>query len=243
VVELRDVTLSRRGHVVLEDVTLTVERNDYLAVLGPNGSGKTTLLLVVLGVLEPDRGTVRVLGRSPSEAHGRIGYVPQTAGFDRDFPIRVSEVALMGRLGRRGTGRRLGREDLDRAHAMLERMEVAHLARRPIGALSGGELQRVLIARALATEPELLLLDEPTSGLDEPMEARLWQLLGELTREMAVMLVSHDVGAISRHVQRVACLNRRLFVHAASELTGEVLERIYGQPLTLLDHDHSGPAR
>ncbi len=240
VVELRDVALTRRGQVVLEDVSLELEANGYLAVLGPNGSGKTSLLLVILGLLEPDHGTVRVLGLAPREARGRIGYVPQHVRFDRDFPIRVLDVALMGRLGRRRLGRPFGRDDVARAQALLERMEVAHLARRPIGSLSGGELQRVLIARALATEPELLLLDEPTSSLDERIGSSVWELLGDLSRELGVILVSHDIGAVSRHVQRIACLNRTLFLHEPHELTPDMLERIYGGPLTLLgQHDHA----
>ena len=237
--ELTGVTLRRRGQIVLEDVSLRVEPNEYLAVLGPNGSGKTTLLEVILGVLAPERGTVRVLDVAPTEAHGRIGYVPQHARFDHEFPIRVLDVALMGRLGRRALARPFRSQDIERARAMLERMEVGHLARRVIGALSGGELQRVLIARALATEPELLLLDEPTSGLDERIGSSVWDLLGDLAREMTVVHVSHDVGAISRHVKRVACLNRRLFLHEARELTPDVLEEIYGGPLRLLaHHDH-----
>ena len=239
IVELCDVSLSRRGQVVLEHVDLTLEALDYVALLGPNGSGKTSLLLVMLGQREPDAGTVRLWGRPPREARGRVGYVPQHPAFDRDFPIRVIDVVLTGRLGRSRSGRRLGAADRARAHALLERMEVGELAGRPIGALSGGELQRVLIARALAIEPELLLLDEPTSSLDERIGRSVWELLEELSRDMAVVLVSHDIGAISRHVQRVACLNRQLFMHDSRELTPDVLERIYGEPLVLLSHHHA----
>jgi zinc transport system ATP-binding protein len=240
-IELEGVSLSRDGERVLDDVSLRVERREFLAVLGPNGSGKTTLLLVILGALAPQSGRVRVLGRAPIEARPRVGYVPQRASFERDFPIRVQDVALMGRLGRRAPGRSFAPRDLEIARAMLARMQVDHLGSRPIGALSGGELQRVLIARALAREPELLLLDEPTANLDERMEHGVWELLGELSGELAIVLVSHDIGAVARHVQRVACLNRRLFVHAAAELTPEVLERLYGAPLRLLvHHDHEG---
>ncbi len=238
-VELRGVTLRRREETVLERVDLLIGRDEYMAVLGPNGSGKTSLLLVILGLLEPQAGTVRVFGAPPREARGRIGYVPQHARFDRDFPIRVLDVALMGRLGLRPPGRPFSAHDREVAHVMLERMGVERLAPRPIGALSGGELQRVLIARALTSEPKLLLLDEPAAGLDERIGTSLWEQLEALSREMAVVLVSHDIGAISAHVQRVACLNRSLFVHDAHELTPEVLEKIYGAPVTLLAHHDS----
>ena len=238
-VELRGVTLRRRGQTVLENVDLRIGRDEYMAVLGPNGSGKTSLLLVILGLLEPQAGTVRVLGAPPREARGRIGYVPQHARFDPDFPIRVLDVALMGRLGHRPPGRPFSAHDREVALAMLVRMGVEELAPRPIGSLSGGELQRVLIARALTCEPQLLLLDEPTAGLDERIGTSLWEQLEALSHEMAVVLVSHDIGAISSHVQRVACLNRSLFVHDAHELTPEVLEKIYGAPITLLAHHDS----
>jgi zinc transport system ATP-binding protein len=237
-VELEEVSLALRGAPVLEGVTLTLEPRDYLAVLGPNGSGKSTLLRVILGLLEPDRGRVRVFGEPPARARGAVGYVPQHFRIDLDFPIRVLDVVLMGRLARRGSLRRFSAEDREIARAMLERVEMQHLVDRPVGALSGGELQRVMIARALAVEPRLLLLDEPAASLDERMGHSLWELLEHLAREMAIVLVSHDIGAISRYVRSVACLNRRLYHHPSGELTQEILEATYGCPVDLLAHGH-----
>ncbi len=236
--ELTGVSLARRGLPVLEDVSLVLERHDYLAILGPNGSGKTTLLKVILGLLQPDRGQVRVLGRSPADARGRLGYVPQRFEFDLDFPIRVLDVALMGRLAARPRLRPFTRADRERAHAALARVEMADLAGRPIGTLSGGQLQRVLIARALAMQPELLLLDEPTASLDERIGRSVWELFEELARDMTVVIVSHDVGAISKYVRSVACLNRRLFFHPSRQLTPEMFEATYGCPVDLLAHGH-----
>jgi zinc transport system ATP-binding protein len=237
-IELRGVNL-RRGDVhVLEDVDLRVERGDFLAVLGPNGSGKTTLLRTILGLIEPQSGQVRVLDGTAREARGRIGYVPQRAAFDLDFPIRSEEVVRMGRLARGRWLRRYDDSDRDAAHKALETMEVAHLADRPVGALSGGELQRVLIARALAMEPELLLLDEPTASLDERIGRGVWEILEELSHRMTLVLVSHDIGAISHYVRGVACLNRRLHMHPDGELTDEMLEATYGCPVDLLAHGH-----
>jgi len=248
VVELEGVSLARRGQVVLEDVSLVVEPHECLALLGPNGSGKTTLLEVLLGRLTPQQGRVRVLGGSPEQARGRVGYVPQHAHFDRDFPIRVLDVALTGRLARRRSSfsgprsRATRKRDAEAARSALLRVGIESLELRPIAALSGGELQRVLIARALAAEPELLLLDEPTSHLDERGDASVWDLLAELASDMSVIVVSHDVGTVSRRVRRVACLNRRLHVHDAADLTPELLESIYGGPVNVLahGHDHGG---
>ena len=237
VAELRGVSLALGATPVLEDVSLRIEANDYLAILGPNGGGKTTLLKLLLGLYTPDRGQVQVLGDSPRRARGRVGYVPQHVRFDLEFPIRVQDVVLMGRLGR-GGGARIRAGDRDAAHAALERVEMRELAARPIGALSGGQLQRVLIARALSQQPELLLLDEPTASLDERIGRSVWELFEELAEEMAVVVVSHDIGAISRYVHGVACLNRRLHAHPSKELTSDILEATYGCPVDLLAHGH-----
>ncbi len=236
--ELSDVGFSFRETPVLEAVNLSVESGDYLAILGPNGGGKTTLLRLILGLLKPDRGSVRVFGGTPAQARGRVGYVPQHAAFDLDFPIRVIDVVLMGRLAARRPLRSFSREDRAIALDALEKVEMASHADRAVGALSGGQLQRVLIARALALEPQLLLLDEPTASLDERIGRSVWELLEELSQRMAIVLVSHDIGAISHYVREVACLNRTLFSHPSRELTPEILEATYGCPVELLAHGH-----
>ena len=238
VIALEGVSLARRGAAVLEGVSLTVAHDDYLAILGPNGGGKTTLLQVMLGLVRPDRGLVRVLGGPAGRAHGQIGYVPQDVRFDLDFPIRVLDVVLMGRLAARGLLRPFRAADRAAARAALARVEMAELAERPVGALSGGQRQRVLIARALAMEPRVLLLDEPMASLDERIGRNLWELLGELARHMAVVLVSHDIGAISHHVRSVACLNVRLHGHPSRQLSAEALEAAYGCSVELLLHGH-----
>ncbi len=231
-VAIRDLSLRIAGTPVLEGVSLDIARDDYLAILGPNGAGKTMLLRVILGLVAPTSGSVRVLGETPRGARGRVGYVPQYCRFDLDFPIRVSEVVRMGTLGRGMDAR----ASLARVDAALAEVEMSAFADRSIGALSGGQRQRVLIARALALGPELLLLDEPTASLDERMGHTVWELLDELSRQMAVVLVSHDIGAISRHVTSVACLNRRLHAHPSKQLSPEILEATYGCPVELLAH-------
>jgi zinc transport system ATP-binding protein len=238
VLELRNVSFAYRDEPVLEDVSLEVAAGDYLAILGPNGSGKTTLLRIVLGLVRPRSGEVRVLGSDPAGARGRVGYVAQRVHFDPDFPIRVLDVVRMGRLADRRPGARLTAEDEDAAREALARVELAELAQRPVGSLSGGQLQRVLIARALSLRPQLLLLDEPHAGLDERIGRSVWELLEELSPEVTIVLVSHDIGAISRYVRSVACLNRRLHAHPTRELTPEILEATYGCPVELLAHGH-----
>lgn len=237
-VELRDVCVARRGVPILDRVTLDLRADDYLAILGPNGGGKTTLLKVILGLIAPDTGSVRVLGGSPNAARGRVGYVPQHVHFDLEFPIRVIDVVLLGRLARRGRFRRFDADDRAAAHAALDRMEMTPFADRPIGALSGGQRQRVLIARALVMEPRILLMDEPMASLDERIGRNLWEILEELSQQMALVLVSHDIGAISHYVRSVACLNVALHGHPARELSPEALEAAYGCPVELLAHGH-----
>lgn len=225
---------------VLRDATFRVEPLDFATVIGPNGGGKTTLLKLLLGLLEPDRGTLRVLGTSPHKARHRVGYMPQHATIDPRFPINVLEVVLMGRLN---STRRFGpysRSDRRAAHAALERAGLGGFERRPIAALSGGERQRVLVARALAAEPELLLLDEPAAGLDQRVEHDFFQLLAELNQRMTILLVSHDLGFVSRYVRTVVCVNRTVQVHPTSAVNGRIIADMYGGEVRLVHHEHSG---
>ncbi len=237
-VSFEHVWFSYGSRLVLEDVSLEIERGAFLGILGPNGGGKTTLLKLVLGLLRPDRGRVRVLGLAPVAARGRVGYVPQYTRFDADFPILVEDAVLTARLGRGRTWGPATQADRAVAREALERVAMADQGGRRIGQLSGGELQRVLVARALATEPELLLLDEPTSSVDPRVGRTIYELLEQLGPEMTRVVVSHDVGVLRRHVGSVACVNRKLFHHADGGLTPELLEEAYGEPIELVSHGH-----
>lgn len=231
VVELRNVSFSYAGVPVLRDVDFELYEGDFVGIIGPNAGGKTTLLKLMLGLLQPDAGTIRVFGRPPREARGLVGYVPQYARFDRSFPIRVRNAVATGTLGRGGSG-----ETHDAVQRALERVELEGVADRQIGQLSGGQLQRVLIARALVSDPRLLLLDEPTSSVDTRIGRSVHELLEDLSAEVTIVLVSHDIGVISRHVGTIACLNVEMHYHRSRELTPEMVEAAYGCPVDLLAH-------
>lgn len=217
--------------VVLEGVDLDLFGNDFLGLVGPNGGGKTTLLRLLLGLLEPNRGTIEVFGTSPLEVRSRIGYVPQHARVDLGVPAEVLDIVLMGRLSRSSWGPRFGREHLDAAWQALAMTGSESLARRRFGELSGGQRQRILIARALAAEAELLLLDEPTMGVDFHRERELRDLLHRLNERLPIVLVSHDLTLVSSHLKRAAWVNRHVVSYPASELTPELIETIYhGDP-------------
>jgi zinc transport system ATP-binding protein len=217
-VEVENVSFHYGRQLVLEDVTLPIERGDFLAILGPNGSGKTTLLKIILGLLKPSRGSVEIMGR-PLESFGdweKIGYVPQNAThFDPLFPASSREVVAMGLLASRAPFRRPSRADAETVRGALDVVGLAEYEDRPVGRLSGGQQQRVFIARALVRRPALLFLDEPTTSVDARTEDQFYDLLARLNREegITIVLVTHDVGIVNRHVNRVACLNRRLYYH------------------------------
>jgi zinc transport system ATP-binding protein len=220
----------------LEDVSLRVSAGEFWALIGPNGGGKSTLLKLALGLLVPDSGEIRIFGKPPAEAHARVGYVPQFATFPRDFPLAVEQVVLQGRLDSRNWWRPMRKGDRAAIRAALDRVGVADLVARPIGSLSGGQLQRVMIARALVADPALLLLDEPTAHVDTDAETSFFDLLAGLRDSMAIVMVSHDVGLVSRHVDRIACLNRSLVWHGAVPLNEGVLAQLYGASARLVDH-------
>jgi len=243
VITLENVSFSYGGPVVLEQVNLTMERGEFLGLVGPNGGGKSTLLKIILGLLEPAAGHVTVLGHRPVEARQAIGYVPQFATFPRYFPVSVEETVLLGRLGKTRSIIGYGKADKAAARRAMTETEIEDLHKRPIDALSGGQVQRVLIARALVSEPEILILDEPTSNIDMRAETDIFDLLKTLNTRMTIVVVSHDIGFISQYVSRIACLNRTLLCHSSSPITGEVIEQLYGAPVQMIHHVPSGAGR
>jgi zinc transport system ATP-binding protein len=240
-IEIRDLWVTFNHQPVLEEITLDIEENTCVGILGPNGAGKSTLLKVILGLLAPSRGEVRVFGEDPLQArrHGNlIGYLPQRPLSNPRFPVSVLDVVLMGRYGRIGLGRRPTREDRDAALANLDLLGIPHLAHRPIGEISGGEQQRVFIARALALNPRLLILDEPTISLDACSQDELYELVDRLKEKLrlTLILVSHDIGAVATHVEDIICLNRRVHVHQAPPIGRLHLENTFGCSVEYLFH-------
>ena len=227
IVEIKDVWFAYNGETVLEDVSLDIRQGDFIAMIGPNGGGKTTLLKLMLGLLKPDRGSIRVLGDSTEKASYHIGYVSQDVHINRRFPITALDVVMMGKLAPK---KRWGRNsDQSRQEALdaLERLEVDVFADKKIGELSGGQRQRVFIARALVTRPKVLLLDEPTASIDAKGQAEFYRTLKDLNKDITILVVSHDLVAISTYVKSVACVNKQLHYHHQAEITGEMLEEMY----------------
>ena len=227
IVEIKNIWFAYNGQTVLEDVSLDIRQGDFIAMIGPNGGGKTTLLKLMLGLLRPNKGAIRVLGDPTAKASHHIGYVSQDVHINRSFPITAIDVVLMGKLE---PGKRWARSSVqDRTDALdaLERMEIADCASSKIGELSGGQRQRVFIARALVTQPKVLLLDEPTASIDAKGQAEFYMLLKELNKDITILVVSHDLVAISTYVKSVACVNKRLHYHHQAEITGEMLEEMY----------------
>lgn len=237
-VHIEQVDFAYDAEPVLQDVTLRIARRDFVCMIGPNGGGKTTLVKLILGLIEPTRGTLQVLGKPPRAARRQMGYVPQYAQYDPHFPVTVLDVVLMGRLGSGGWFGTYGRADRRVATGALEQVGLADLRERPFSALSGGQRQRVLIARALACEPELLLLDEATANLDQRVEEEFYVLLKRLNERLTIVLVSHDLSVVARVVKTAVCVNRTVMVHATSNLTGDAIAALYGHGLRMVQHDH-----
>jgi len=237
-IDLRDVSFAYNSQPVLRAVNLRIARRELICMVGPNGGGKTTLLKLMLGLLRPNRGQIRVLGVSPAQARPRVGYTPQHTNVDPRFPVSVMDVVLTGRLGRSPVLGPHRREDVAAAEAALGEVDLADLQRRSFEELSGGQRQRVMIARSLAGAPELLLMDEPTASLDVGIERELYALLGRLSERMTIVVVSHDVGFAVEAVSRVVCVRGTVAVHPTAELTGAMMQDLYGLEVRLIRHDH-----
>lgn len=235
VISLQDVSFGYDDQEVLTQVNLTVHRGDFMAVIGPNGGGKTTLIKLILGLLSPGSGAVRVLGQNPLQHRPAIGYVPQHAAVQPRFPITVRDVVLLGlrRAGRSWPG--YSAADKRTAVDILAQVDMADLAQRRFDALSGGQKQRVLVARARIAAPCLLLFDEPTANIDPQGKICLFDLLSSLSQTITILMVSHDLISASTRITSVAAVNRRLIQNTGRELTHAMLALIYGT------HDASCP--
>jgi zinc transport system ATP-binding protein len=236
-IHVEKLSVQYDNNIALRGVDLDVPEKDYIGIIGPNGGGKSTLLKSIMGLVKPDEGTIKIFGRSPKVSRHLIGYVPQHAEFDRNFPMSVLEVVLTGML-ERGIRpfRKFTESEKERAYDLLSKVGINELAKNHISALSGGEFQKMLIARALASEPKILLLDEPTASVDASSRANIYDLLEEINKDATIVLVTHDLLAISSRVKRLACLNENLIYHGEPELNDETVRNLYGCPVDLIAH-------
>ncbi|HIJ22093.1 MAG: metal ABC transporter ATP-binding protein [Gammaproteobacteria bacterium] len=246
VISLRGVSFSYHTLPVLEQIDLDIMEGEFLGIVGPNAGGKSTLLKLMLGELEPHQGRVEVFAQRPHKNRNRIGYVPQYPNFSKSFPITVEQVVLMGRLGLHPQQSWLSQlipgrytaADYEAAQKALHEVEAGSLAQRQIGSLSGGQLQRVLLARALAGTPEVLILDEPTANIDQRLEGDIFDLLRQFNQRMTILVVSHDIAFISSYVTRVACINRTLVCHNTDKIDGSMIQALYGEDVRMVHHHH-----
>lgn len=235
-ISLKSVWAGYEDDLILENVNFSVYRGDYVGLIGPNGGGKTTLIRVILGLIKPTRGEVKVMGRSAKEGRRFIGYVPQVPSEDRDFPASVWDVVRMGRLGHGPLTRHYSKQDDAIVEEKLNWVGLWDLHKRAMGELSGGQRQRVHIARALASEPAILLLDEPTASVDSETSSNLYELLRQLNEQVTILLISHDMTAISTYVKTIGCVNRRVIYHREKQVSPDMLELGYECPVDLIAH-------
>lgn len=232
--EITNLSVKIDKSSVLKDINLNVDSEDFLAIIGPNGGGKSTLLKAILNLIKPAKGNIKIFGRDPSKSLNKIGYLPQSTHFDQQFPINVFDVTLMGRYN--GLLKNYTKKDKKAAVNALNEVLMLEYKDRQISELSGGQIQRVFIARALAREPDLLLLDEPTASVDPKMQKSFYELLLKLKKKMTIILVTHDVGVVSEYIDKIACLNRTLFYHGNPKGSADAIQEAYGCPIDIIGH-------
>ena len=236
IVSLHDVSVKYQSNTAIEGATLNIYDNDFIGIIGPNGGGKTTLVKAVLGSVEHS-GEVEYAPQLYVGGHRLIGYLPQHTDFDRQFPLSIREVIMSGLQSQRGFGRRYTKADAAKAEELMAMAHISHLADKQLGEVSGGELQRALLCRAVILDPKLLILDEPTNFVDNRFENELYTLLRELNNKMAIVMVSHDIGTITSVVKSIVCVNRTVHRHDSNIITAEQLEN-YHCPIQIISHGH-----
>jgi zinc transport system ATP-binding protein len=235
-IELIDVDAGYNGKTVINNINLQVFRNDFIGIIGPNGGGKTTLLKVILGLIPVSAGRINYCFPDSKGNHSsKIGYLPQFSDIDKKFPISVLDVALSGKMSEKNIFSRYRAEEKKIAVHILEEMGLKKEINSQIGELSGGQLQKTFLTRAIISSPELLILDEPGTYVDNRFEKELYDMLLEMNKKMAILLVSHDVGTISSYIKTIACVNRNIHYHNSNIISSEQLE-IYNCPIDIITH-------
>lgn len=231
-VKIEDLTVAYDKVAVLQNVNLAINENDFLGVIGPNGGGKTTLLKAILGLVKPENGSI-LFRKDLNGRKKSIGYLPQVKHIDRKFPITVFDVILSGSM--MDGSRKVKTEAKVKVESLLAELGINDIRNKAIGELSGGQMQRVFLCRALLSNPKLLILDEPDTFVDNRFEGELYEKLRLLNEEMAIVLVSHDVGTISSYVKTIACVNNTLHYHPSNRITQEQLHA-YNCPIQVISH-------
>jgi len=216
IIEIKNLTFAYHKQIILEDINLNVEKNDFLAIIGPNGGGKSTLLKLILGIENYKNGMIKILEQEPSKNLSKVGYVPQNTNINIDFPIKVIEVVMMGHVGHKRPLFGYKKEEISCAMGALAQVGMEKFAQNKIGSLSGGQRQRVMIARALCTHPEILILDEPTASIDVAGQKQIYDLLKLLNKTITILVVSHDISVILGYASKVAHINKNISYHDLS---------------------------
>ncbi|HHW48829.1 MAG TPA: ABC transporter ATP-binding protein [Clostridiaceae bacterium] len=237
VIEIKDLDVFYGNVKALSGINLTIDEKEFLCIAGPNGGGKSTLLKVILGLVMPSYGTVKVFGKTPEEVRNTVGYVPQFSKFDKGFPISVADVVLMGCLSsRKELFHRYSRQEREKVENIMNELGIHDLKHRQIGQLSGGQLQRVLIARALAVDPKIMLLDEPTASVDADSKEQIYKILNRLNDKMTIIIVTHDIEAVSPYIKSIAYLNVELYYHGEARPDSNAINKFCGYPVGFVAH-------
>ena len=234
-IDIRNITVGYDENIILSDVSLTIHDSDFIGVIGPNGGGKTTLLKTILGLLAPVKGEVFFHDCMTEGNHHHIGYLPQINNIDRKFPISVSDVVKSGLMSKKRMIKRYDKKENEFAGLLMQEMGIYEIRNKAIGELSGGQIQRALLCRALVNQPKLLVLDEPNTYVDNRFEKELYEKLRILNEDIAILLVSHDLGTISTYVKSIACVNHSLHYHPGNKITPELMEA-YECPIQIITH-------
>lgn len=228
-IEIKNICAGYNGQRIIENINLTVYENDFLGIIGPNGGGKSTLLKVIIGLLKPEKGEVIFKRKA------KFGYLPQLNLNDNKFPITVKNVVLSGLAADKKIFQRFNRDDNNKAETILEEFGLSEYKNSPFGELSGGQIQRTFLCRAIISDPDILFLDEPTAFTDKGFSKNLYKILLEKNKNNTIIMVSHDTGIISSYVKNIACINRTLHYHSGNEITSEVLDK-YSCPVDIITH-------
>jgi zinc transport system ATP-binding protein len=241
-IEFKNINYLINGKSILSNINLTIANNEFVAIIGPNGAGKSTLIKILLNLVKDHAGNVLIDGKQNTEwlLQNRIGYLPQREDFDPQFPATANELVLMGQAAQTGIGRRFSRQTLQAADKVLERVGIYSLRNQLIGSLSGGEWQRLLLARALLTGSNYLILDEPEAGIDKPGVISFFDLLAELHQQgKTIITISHDLHMLSKYCTFLVCLNRTLHCHTETELlSAEHIHKTFGDGIKLVEKDY-----